>query len=66
MSRFEYQAAQLAIQEENLDAAQSAIVDADVAEEQSNFSSAQVKTNAAIAALSQANQMPQQLLQLLG
>ncbi len=65
MSRFEYQAEQLASSEENLDAAQSAIVDADIAEEQANFSSAQVKTNAAISALAQANQMPQQLLSLL-
>ncbi|ABC23334.1 flagellin [Rhodospirillum rubrum] len=65
MSRFQFQAAQIASSTENLDAAQSAITDADVAKEQSNFSSAQVKTNAAIAALSQANQMPQQLLQLL-
>ncbi|MBK1665055.1 flagellin [Rhodospirillum rubrum] len=65
MSQFQFQAAQIASSTENLDAAQSAIADADVAKEQSNFSSAQVKTNAAIAALSQANQMPQQLLQLL-
>ncbi|MBK1665056.1 flagellin [Rhodospirillum rubrum] len=65
MSQFQFQAAQIASSTENLDAAQSAIIDADVAKEQSNFSSAQVKTNAAIAALSQANQMPQQLLQLL-
>ncbi|SDH22427.1 flagellin [Roseospirillum parvum] len=65
MSRFEYHEGQLASAEENLDAAQSAIVDADIAEEQSNFSSAKVKTNAAIAALAQANEMPQELLSLL-
>lgn len=65
MSRFEYHSNQLANAEENLSAAQSAIIDADVAEEQTTLSSAQVKTNAAIAALSAANDMPQSLLQLL-
>ncbi|SBW03503.1 Flagellin-like protein [uncultured Alphaproteobacteria bacterium] len=64
-SRFDYHAAQINSSEENLDAAQSAIMDADVAEAQSEFSSAQVKTNAAIAALASANSMPQQLLSLL-
>ena len=65
MSRFDYHAQQLAISEENLDAAQSSIVDADIAEEQANLSSAEVMTNAAISALAQANEMPQSLLQLL-
>ena len=65
MSRFEYHGQQLATSEENLDAAQSAIADADIAEEQANFSSAEVKTNAAISAMAQANEMPQALLQLL-
>ncbi|GEO80342.1 flagellin N-terminal helical domain-containing protein [Pararhodospirillum oryzae] len=64
MSRFEYRSDSLATTEENLDAAQSAITDADVAEEQANLSSAQVLTNAAIAALSQANEMPQDLMRL--
>ncbi|MBN2751826.1 MAG: flagellin [Rhodospirillaceae bacterium] len=64
-SQFNYHADQISSSEENLDAAQSAIVDCDVAEAQSEFSSAQVRTNAAIAALSQANDMPQQLLSLL-
>lgn len=64
-SRFDYHAAQINNSKENLDAAQSAIADADIAEAQSEFSSAQVLTNAAIAALSQANSMPQQLLKLL-
>lgn len=65
MSRFEYHSNQLASAEENLSAAQSAIIDADVAEEQTRLSSAEVKTNAAIAALASANNMPQSLLQLL-
>ena len=65
MSRFDYHGQQLAISEENLDSAQSAIADADIAEEQANLSSAEVMTNAAISALAQANEMPQSLLQLL-
>jgi len=65
MSRFEYRADSLATTEENLDAAQSAITDSDLAEEQANLSSAQVLTNAAIAALAQANEMPQDLLRLV-
>jgi len=64
-SQFSYHADQISVSEENLDAAQSAIMDADIAEAQSDFSSAQVLTNAAISALSQANSMPQQLLKLL-
>lgn len=64
-SQFAYHADQISVSKENLDAAQSAIMDADIAEAQSEFSSAQVLTNAAISALSQANSMPQQLLKLL-
>lgn len=64
-SQFNYHSTQITSSEENLDAAQSAIMDCDIAEAQSEFSSAQVKTNAAIAALGQANSMPQQLLSLL-
>jgi len=65
MSRFEYRSDSLASTKENLDAAKSAIADADIAEEQANLSSAQVLTNAAIAALAQANKMPQDLLRLV-
>ena len=65
MSRFEYHTRQLSSAEENLGAAQSAIVDADVAEEQATLASAEVKTEASIAALAQANDMPKALLSLL-
>lgn len=65
MSRFEFRAENIATSSENLSAAQSAVMDADVAEEKSALSSADVKTQAAIAALSQANQIPQNLLSLL-
>jgi len=64
-SQFNYRTNVITNSRENMDAAQSAIADCDVAEAQSEFSSAQVKTNAAIAALAQANSMPQQLLSLL-
>lgn len=46
-------------------AANSSMIDADVAAEKSNLAAADVKTQAAIAALSQANAMPQELLNLL-
>lgn len=65
MSRFEYRGAMLATSTENIDAAQSAIMDTDVAAEQAELSSNEVKTDAAIAALSQANELPKKLLDLL-
>lgn len=65
MSRFEFRGETIATSIENLSAAQSAIMDADIAEEQANLSSADVKTQAAIAALASANEMPQNLLTLL-
>lgn len=65
MSRFEYRASMLETTSENIDAAQSAIMDADVAAEQAELASNQVKTDAAIAALAQANQLPEGLLDLL-
>ncbi|MFD2235175.1 flagellin [Phaeospirillum tilakii] len=64
-SRFEFQSQAIATSNENLSAAQSVIMDADVAEEKSKLSSQDVKTQAAIAALTQANQLPQNLLSLL-
>lgn len=65
MSRFEFHSSNIATSVENLDAAQSALMDADVAKEQTQLASDDVKTQAAIAALAQANQMPQNLLSLL-
>lgn len=50
---------------ENLTSAISTIVDVDIAEAQTNFTNAQVLTEAATAALSQANDMKTSLLQLL-
>lgn len=55
----------VATQIENLSAAKSAISDVDIAAEQTKFTNYQVLTEAAIAGLSQANQMTQSLLSLL-
>jgi len=65
ISRFEYREATLDTSVENTEAAQSAILDVDVAEEQTTLSTEKVKTQAAIAVLSQANSMPEDLLSLL-
>ena len=50
---------------ENLTAADSAIRDADVAEEMSHFTRAQILTQASTAMIAQANSLPQTALQLL-
>ncbi len=65
MSRFEFVSANLATSIENLDAARSTLLDVDIAAEMTKFTSAQVLTQAGVAMLAQANQMPQNLLRLL-
>lgn len=65
MSRFDFRSQTIATSQENLSSAESAVMDADVASEKSKLASADVKAQAAIAALTQANQMPQELLSLL-
>ena len=65
MSRFEFRSGTIATSTENLEAANSALIDVDIAAEQTRLASAKVKTQAAVAAAAQANQMPQDLLQLL-
>nr|WP_321454737.1 flagellin [uncultured Cohaesibacter sp.] len=65
MSRFEFRSAQIDTSVENLEAAKSAIADVDIAKEQASLSSSTVKVQAAVAAASQANQMPQNLLRLI-
>ena len=50
---------------ENADAARSSLMDLDVAREMANFTSKQILVQAGIAMLSQANQLPQNLLRLL-
>lgn len=65
MSRFEFRSETIATSSENLTAANSAIMDVDIAAEQARLSSASVKTQAAVAAAAQANSMPEALLSLL-
>jgi flagellin len=64
-SRFNFQSQTIATMTENTTAAESAIMDTDVAAEKSKLATYDVKTQASIAALAQANQMPQELLKLL-
>jgi flagellin len=66
MSRFDFVSANLATSVENIDAARSTLLDVDVAAEMANYSSRQVVMQACVAMLAQANQMPQNLLKLLG
>lgn len=65
-SRFNFSADSISTQTENLQAANSAITDVDIASEEASLSSAEVKTQAAVSAETAANQMPQYLLKLLG
>ncbi|MEW9900798.1 flagellin [Chitinivorax sp. PXF-14] len=64
-SRFEAATNNLSVSSENLYAARSRIRDADFATETANLSRAQILQQAGMAMLSQANQLPQQVLQLL-
>ncbi|WP_425440717.1 flagellin [Phreatobacter cathodiphilus] len=64
-SRFSFRSESIATSIENLSAANSALEDVDVASESAKLASAKVKTQAAVAAASQASQMPQDLLKLL-
>jgi flagellin len=65
LSRFEFRGQQITTALENVSAARSAIMDVDLAEEQSKLVSSPVLVQASVSALSQANQLPQTLLQLL-
>jgi flagellin len=65
LSRFEYRGDVIASSIENLTSAASAIMDVDLAAEQTNLVSNQVLTEASIASLSQANQMKSSLLSLV-
>ncbi|MFD1697290.1 flagellin [Roseibium aestuarii] len=65
VSRLEYRSTQLETSIENLEASESAIADVDIASEQARLSAASVKVQAAVAAASQANKMPENLLKLL-
>jgi flagellin len=64
-SQFNFSAQDISTNVENISAAASVITDADVASVKSHLSAQDVKTQAAIAALTQAAQLPQELLHLL-
>ena len=64
-SRFETAVTNIDIQVENLSAARGRIVDADFAQETANLSRTQILQQAGTAMVAQANQLPQQVLQLL-
>ncbi|WP_280188187.1 flagellin [Delftia sp. PS-11] len=64
-SRFENAVSNIDIQAENLSAARGRIVDADFAKETANLSRTQILQQAGTAMVAQANQIPQQVLQLL-
>ncbi len=64
-ARVGFRADQIDVSKENADASVSALLEADVAEAQSSYTSADVLTQSGIAALQKANSIPQALLRLL-
>ena len=64
-SRFETVIGNIAVSAENLSAARGRIMDADFAAETASMSRAQILQQAGTAMVAQANQLPQQVLQLL-
>jgi flagellin len=64
-SQFNFSGQDISTNVQNITSAASVIMDADVASVKSNLSAQDVKTQAAIAALTQAAQLPQELLHLL-
>ncbi|MCU1485352.1 MAG: flagellin [Actinomycetia bacterium] len=64
-NRFEHTISNLSVTSENLSASESRIRDTDMAQEMVSFTRSQILTQAGTAMLAQANQAPQQVLQLL-
>ncbi len=64
-NRLDFASSNLSVSVENAEAARSTLVDLDIAQEMTKFSSKQVLMQAGVAMLAQANQMPQNLLRLL-
>ena len=64
-NRLEYVVSNLEVSEENMTASMSRIQDADMAEEMASYTQYNIISQAATAMLAQANQRPQQVLQLL-
>ena len=65
-SRFNFAAANIESSIQNQDAARGALLDTDIAAESTNYATSQVKLQAGISVLAQANQQLQSLLKLLG
>lgn len=66
MSRFDFATANIEISMQNQDAARGTLLDTDVSAESTAYATAQVQLQAGIAVLAQANQLPQNLLKLIG
>src|SRR5438309_2048866 len=64
-NRFEHTIANLSVTQENLSASESRVRDTDMAKEMVSFTRSQILVQAGTAMLAQANQAPQQVLQLL-
>jgi len=64
-NRLEHNAASVAVSEENMTASYSRIMDVDMAEEMTEYTTRQVLVQAGVSMLAQANERPQQVLQLL-
>jgi flagellin len=65
-SRFNYASNNLNITIQNQDAARGTFLDADISVESTKFAQSQVRVQASISVLAQANQLPQSLLKLIG
>lgn len=65
-SRFNFAAANVESSIVNQDAARGVLLDTDIASESTAFATAQVQLQAGISVLAQANQLPQNLLKLIG
>jgi flagellin len=63
-NRLDFAAANIATASENTESARSQLLDLDVAQEMTTFTSKQILVQAGVSMLTQANQMPQNLLQL--
>jgi flagellin len=64
-SQFSFSGQDIATNVQNISAAASVVLDADVASVKATLSSTDVKTQASVAALTQASQLPQELLRLI-
>lgn len=65
-SRFDFASANIQSSIQNQDAARGSLLDTDVAATATEYATAQVQLQAGIAVLAQANQLPQNLLKLIG